>query len=170
MTDDKKIIISRVFNAPREAVWKAWTDPETIKKWWGPEGFTAPSIKVDFRVGGKYIFAMKGPAGSEWDKVMYSAGVFKEIDPRKKIVSTDFFSDEKGNKVDPVEYGQSKDAPSEMEVIVTLEDAGNGTKLSITYPAPESDEAFEAMKKSGMEEGWNSSLDKLAKVLEKGGE
>lgn len=47
------IVISRIFNAPRELVWKAWTDPEMIKQWWGPEGFTAPSAKVDLRVGGE---------------------------------------------------------------------------------------------------------------------
>lgn len=50
------ITISRVFDAPREKVWKAWTDPELIKKWWGPKDFTAPRIEIDFRVGGKYLF------------------------------------------------------------------------------------------------------------------
>lgn len=163
---DEGIIIERIFDAPRELVWKAWTDPEMIKKWWGPEGFTAPSIKVDLKVGGKYVFAMHGPAGSEWDKDMYSSGIFKEIVPNEKIVSTDYFSDENGNKVSPSEYGQDPNSPSEMEVVITFEDVEDGkTKLTITYPKPESEEQFQAMLKSGMEEGWNSSLDKLANSL-----
>lgn len=166
MTDTKGIVIERIFDAPRELVWKAWTDPEMVKKWWGHEGFNAPSIKIDFRVGGKYVFAMHGPAGSEWDKDMYSAGVYKEIVPMEKIVSTDYFSDENGNKVDPKTYGMNINSPREMDVVVGFEDAGdNKTKLSIEYPRPESEEQFQAMLKSGMKEGWNSSLDKLAKVL-----
>lgn len=170
MSKPNSLVIERIFDAPREMVFKAWTDPEMIKKWWGPEGFSAPSIKVDLRVGGKYIFAMHGPKGSEWDKDMYSAGEYKEIVPNEKIVSTDYFSDEQGNKISPVDYGQDPNSPSEMKVVITFEDAdpptgGGKTKLTITYPKPETEEQFQAMLKSGMKEGWNSSLDKLAQSL-----
>jgi uncharacterized protein YndB with AHSA1/START domain len=166
MSDQKGIEITRVFDAPRELVWKAWTEPEMIKKWWGPEGFTAPSIKIDLRVGGKYVYAMQGPKGSEWDKVMYSAGVYKEIVPQEKIVVTDFFSDEEGNKIAPSKEGQSADFPDEMQVTVLFEEVEDGkTKLSVNYPRPESEAAFQAMLKSGMQEGWGSSLDKLAESL-----
>ena len=166
MADKKGILIERVFDAPRELVWKAWTIPEIVKKWWGPEGFTAPSIKIDLKVGGKYIYCMHGPKGSEWDRDLYSTGIYKEIIPMGKIVATDYFSDENGNKIDPKEYGMPADAPTEMNVIVKFEDAGDGrTRLVIEYPRPESDAQFEAMKKSGMEQGWNTSLDKLAESL-----
>ncbi|MCR4324754.1 MAG: SRPBCC domain-containing protein [Candidatus Curtissbacteria bacterium] len=167
MADEKGIVIERVFDAPREAVWKAWTDPEMIKQWWGPEGFTAPSIKVDLRVGGKNIYAMHGPAGSEWDRDMYSAGVIKELVPNEKIVTSDYFSDEEGNKVKPASEGQDANFPDEMDVVITFEDAGEGkTKLTISYPKPENEEQFQAMLKSGMEEGWGTSLDKLQKLVE----
>ena len=167
MGDDKAIVITRIFDAPREKVWKAWTTPSLIKKWWGPEGFSAPSIKIDLKVGGKYIYAMRGPKGSEWDKVMYSAGEFSEIVPMEKIVASDYFSDEKGNKLDPTAYGQDKDFPSELPTMTVLFEKvdNNKTKLSIIYPKPKSKKVLEAMLKSGMEEGWNSSLDKLAEVL-----
>src|SRR5438045_451816 len=105
MSEDS-IIIERVFDAPRELVWKAWTDPQMVKKWWGPEGFNSPSVKIDLRVGGKYTYAMHGPKGSQWDKDMYSSGVYKEIVPLEKIATTDYFSDENGNKVSPEDYGQ----------------------------------------------------------------
>lgn len=162
----KQIVITRVFDAPVAAVWKAWTDPKEVKKWWGPGGFTAPSIKIDLRVDGKYIWAMQGPKGSEWDKVMYNAGVYKEVVPNKKLVVIQYLSDESGNKVKPEVYGLSSDSPNEFIVTVKFEEIGfNKTKLSIEYPKPESKKHLEAMLKSGMKEGWNSSLDKLAESL-----
>lgn len=166
MNDEKGVVIERVFDADPKAVWRAWTDPEIIKKWWGPEGFYAPNIKVDLRVGGKYVYAMHGPKDSPWDKDMYSAGVYKEIVPNKKIVVTDYFSDENGDIMDPSEQGQDVNFPKEMTVTVLFEEVENGkTKLSIIYPRPENEEQFQAMLKSGMKEGWNTSLDKLARAV-----
>ncbi|MBA3724722.1 MAG: SRPBCC domain-containing protein [Candidatus Levybacteria bacterium] len=166
MTELKAIEITRVFHAPRELVWKAWTDPEMIKQWWGPEGFSAPSITVDLRVGGKYVFAMQGPAGSEWDKVMYSAGVYKEIVPNEKLVVTDYFSDEEGNKLSPITFGQDQNFPDEMTVTVLFNETVDGkTELVLKYPKPETEEQMNAMIASQMEAGWNSSLDKLEESL-----
>src|SRR4030042_2389243 len=116
MSDKKGILIERVFDAPPDAVWRAWTEPELIKKWWGPDGFSAPRINVDLKVGGRYVFAMHGPPGSEWDKDMYSAGVYKEIVPHEKLVVTDYFSDQDGNMLEPSAYGQAADFPREMTV------------------------------------------------------
>jgi uncharacterized protein YndB with AHSA1/START domain len=161
------LIIERVFNAPRDAVYLAWTKPELIRKWWGPEGFSVPSINVDLRVGGKYVFAMHGPKGSEWDKDMYSAGIYEEIVPNAKLVVTDYFSDENGEILEPAEVGQDPDFPKVSKVTVLFEEAEVGkTKLSIIYPMPETKKQMEAMTTSGMTEGWNSSLDKLKRVLE----
>jgi uncharacterized protein YndB with AHSA1/START domain len=161
-----ELVITRVFDAPVETVWKYWTEPELVKKWWGPKDFTAPSIKIDLRVGGKYIFAMHGPKGSEWDKDIYSAGVYKEIVPNQKLVVTDYFSDEHGEMLNPSDYGQDPNFPREVTVTVLFEAVESGrTKLSIIYPEPETKEQMEAMLKSGMEEGWHSSLDKLAASL-----
>ena len=170
MIDEKAIIIKRIFDAPMEMVWRAWTEPELIKKWWGPEGFTAPSIKVDLRVGGKYIFAMHGPEDSEWDKDIYSAGIYKEIILNKKLVVTDYFSDENGNMITPADSGmENPDFPKESTVTVLFEDAGNGkTKLSIIYAKPETVAQYQAMLKSGMKEGWNSSFNKLEEVVKYG--
>lgn len=164
--ENKKIVIERIFNAPREKVWDAWTKPELVKQWWGPEHFYAPSVKVDFRVGGKYIYAMHGPAGTQFDKDMYSAGEYKEIVPMERIVVTDYFSKENGEKMSAQEQGLPEGMPSEMTVVVTFEDVEDGkTKLSIIYTA-ESEEMYQAMLKSGMKEGWSTSLDKMAKVVE----
>ncbi|TSC84273.1 MAG: Activator of Hsp90 ATPase 1 family protein [Parcubacteria group bacterium Gr01-1014_13] len=161
----KEFKITRVFDAPREVVWAAFTEPEMVKHWWGPKDFTAPSIKINLRVGGKYIFAMQGPAGSEWDKVMYSAGTYKEIVPMEKIVCTDHFSNEKGDILPPESYGLPANFPKENIVMFTFESMGDDkTKLTILYVVDE--EVLEIMNKVKMREGWESSLDKLAEILE----
>jgi uncharacterized protein YndB with AHSA1/START domain len=166
MSELKAIEITRVFDAPREMVWKAWTDPELVKQWWGPEGFSAPSIKIDLRVGGKYIFAMQGQKGTEWENVMYSAGIYREIVPNEKLVVTDYFSDEEGNKLPPMTFGQEQNFPDEMTVTVLFNETADGkTELVLQYPKPVTEEHMKAMISSRMEEGWNSSLDKLAKSL-----
>lgn len=167
MSDQDGVEIVRLFDAPRELVWKVWTTPELVKKWWGPEGFWAPSAKIDFREGGKYVYCMHGPEDSEWNRDMYSSGIFKEIVPHEKIVTTDYFSDEHGNKIKPSDEGQDTSFPDEMTVTITFEDAGEGkTKLTIFYPKPETEAQFQAMLKSGMKEGWQSSLNKLAAALQ----
>jgi uncharacterized protein YndB with AHSA1/START domain len=156
----KTITIVRIFDAPRERVWQAWTDPEQVKKWWGPEGFTAPSATVDFRVGGTYVYAMQGPPGTEWDKVMYSGGEYLEIVPMEKIVSTDYFTDETGAWIDPSMLGMPGEWPEKMKVTVTFEDAGEGrTKLTLTH------EGHPAEMASDAEAGWSSSFDKFARIL-----
>ncbi len=161
----QQIVIERIFEAPVEKVWQAWTNPEMIKKWWGPKDFTAPFASVDFKVGGKYIYCMHGPEGSEWDKDMYSAGVFKEIIPMEKIVVSDYFSDDLGNKISPTDVGQDENMPDEMDVEVRFEKVDeNHTKLSIIY-TPQTESQYNGMKESGMEEGWSTSLDKLASSL-----
>lgn len=166
MNDERGIVIERVFDAPSKAVWRAWTDPEFIKQWWGPEGFTAPNIKVDLNVGGKYIFTMHGPKDSEWDKDIYSAGIYLEIVPYKKLVVTDYFSDEFGEMLEPADYGMDPEFTKESVVTVLFEETqADRTKLSIIYPETKKKEQMDAMLKSGMKEGWNSSLDKLARVL-----
>lgn len=160
-----KIIITRIFEAPVEKVWKAWTTPELVQKWWGPKEFTAPSIKIDLRVDGQYIYCMRGPAGTEFDRDLYSAGIYKEIVPNEKIVATDYFSDSEGNKSTPTDHGLSSEMPSEMEVTVLFEEVGEGkTKVSIIY-SPENDKQRQVMIETRMEEGWGTSLDKLAEVV-----
>ncbi len=154
------IVITRIFNAPRERVWKAWTDPAETKKWWGPKDFTAPHIKTDLRTGGKYLFCMRGPKGSEFDKDMWSGGTYKEVVPMEKIVATDHFADAEGNHVSPKDFGMPGEWPEEMVVTVTFEDAGEGkTKLTLVHKGHPKEMADMAKA------GWNESLDKFAAAL-----
>ena len=162
----RELVITREFDAPPERLWNAWTDPEMVKRWWGPEGFSAPSIKIDLRVGGMYVFAMQGPPGSQLEKAGYNAGVFKEIVPNKKLVLTMYFSDESGKMLPPEAYGMEGDFPSEETVTVRFEALGQGrTRLSVTYPMPEDEAQYQAILESGMAEGWESQMNKMEQAL-----
>ena len=160
------LIITRTFNASRELVWRSWTDTELVKRWWGPKIFTSPSCKIDFRVGGKYLFCMRSNSGPEiWQKGIWSTGVYKEIIPMEKIVFTDSFADEKGNVVSPTYYGM-ENFPAELQVTLTFEAVEKGkTKMTLYHTG---------IPENMMEEcrtGWNESFDKLDDISSsKGGQ
>lgn len=160
MSTTKTITITRVFDAPRERVWQAWTNPDEVQKWWGPQGFSAPSVRSDVRPGGTFVYAMQGPAGSEWDKVMYSGGEYLEVVPMEKIVATDYFCDSDGNWISPADIGMPGEWPEKMKITVTFEDAGEGkTKMTLVHEGHPTEMASDA------ETGWNQSLDKFANIL-----
>ena len=160
MAEKEVLKIEPVFDAPIEKVWAAFTDPEEVSKWWGPKDFTSSGNKVDLREGGKYLFVMNGPAGSEWDKPMYSGGEYKEIVPMKKLVFTDNFMDQDGNPA-PVVYGVAENFP-ELTVTFEFEKLPDGkTKMKLTHTGwPEDDDMAESS-----EMGWNQSFEKLAESL-----
>jgi uncharacterized protein YndB with AHSA1/START domain len=157
-TGDQELVITRIFDAPRNRVWKAWTEPEHVMEWWGPKGFTAPVIKTDFRVGGKSLLCMRSPEGEDY----WSTGVYREIAEQEKIVTTDSFSDAQGNVVLASHYGMSGDWPLELLVTVTFEEDDGKTKLTLRHEGFPDRENRDLAKA-----GWNESLDKLAEYLKK---
>jgi uncharacterized protein YndB with AHSA1/START domain len=152
-----RMVITRVFDAPRALVWEAWTNPKYVMQWWGPNGFTAPVCKMDFRVGGKFLCCMRAPDGQEF----WNGGEYHEIVLHEKIVYSMYFSDSKGNKVEPEHYGIEHEAIEGEHDEVIFEDLGNGkTKLTLL-----GNETMESAKNSGQLEGWNQLLDKVAAVV-----
>lgn len=152
----QEIIIRRVFDAPRELVWKAWIDPEHFQRWWGPKDYTCPFCQMDLRVGGKYLNCMRSPEGQDF----WSTGVYREIVPLQRIVYTDSFADAEGNVVPATHYGMSPDFPLEMLVTVTLEDYEGKTKMTLKHSGLPAGEMGELAGS-----GWNESFDKLAENL-----
>ena len=151
-----KLTFTRLFEAPRERVWEAWTEPDLVKRWWGPKFFTAPFIEIDLHVGGKYLYCMRSPDGRDF----WSSGVYREIVPMKRIVYSQNFADELGNTTPASQIGLPGDWPPEIMVTVTFEEQGGKTKIivrEVGIPKEMSDMA---------EAGMSESLDKLAKVLE----
>lgn len=147
----KTITIKRTFNLPLSAVWKAWTEPESMKKWWGPKEYTCPDCSIDFKVGGKFLASMQGADG----KKIWSTGTYKEIVPLKKIVNTDSFADSTGNIVPASYYKMSGDWGLELLVTTEFEEVDGKTNLSLQHaglPVELSDECMQ---------GWQSSFDKL---------
>ncbi|HEY3927294.1 MAG TPA: SRPBCC domain-containing protein [Candidatus Koribacter sp.] len=155
--EPERMVVTRVFDAPRELVWKAWTDPKYVMQWWGPKGFTAPVCKIDFRVGGKFLFCMRTPDGQEG----WNGGEYHEIVLHEKIVSSMYFSDSKGNRLDPAQYGSEHEAIDDAYDVVLFEDLGNGqTKLTFIGNEP-----MQNAIESGQLEGWKETLDKVAAVI-----
>ncbi len=147
------LVINRTFDAPRDLVWKVWTQPEHITHWWGPGNFTAPVCNVDFRVGGRYLYCMRSPEGQDF----WSTGEYKEIAEPERIVCTDAFADEQGNQVPASHYGMPGEWPEEMLLTITFEEREGKTHLTLRHegtPAGEMSEMTEA--------GWGESLDKMA--------
>lgn len=163
MVDDNTLVITRIFDAPAELVWKAWSDPEMFKKWWGPKDFSCPEAKIDFRVGGKCLSCMRGaavPGAPVQD--FWSTGTYKEIIPLKKIVVTDSFADKKGNIVPSTYYGMAG-FPLEMLVIITFEALEDGkAKITLKHSGLV---GVSPINRINMEQGWNESLDKMAQIF-----
>ncbi len=156
-SEQERMVVTRVFDAPRELVWKAWTDPQYVMQWWGPKGFTSPVCKMDFRVGGKFLCCMRTPDGQDF----WNGGEYHEIVQFEKIVSSMYFSDAEGKKVEAAEYGIEHEAIEDAYDVVTFEDFGDGqTKLTFI-----GNETAEDAKASGQAEGWMQILDKMAEVV-----
>ncbi len=155
----ERMVVTRIFDAPRELVWKAWTDPKYVMQWWGPKGFTSPVCRMDFRVGGKFLICTTTPDGQEF----WHGGEYHEIVPHEKIISSMYFSDSEGNKVEPAQLGIEHEAIEGAHDVILFEDLGNGrTKLTFIGNEP-----MESAKNSGQLEGMNQVLDKVAEVVTK---
>mgnify|MGYP001769725240 FL=1 len=154
--DENELTITRIFDAPRDLLWKAWTEPERVMRWWGPKGFTSPVCKIDLRIGGSYLFCMLSPDGEDF----WSTGVYREIVPPAKIVCTDSFADEDGNVVPATYYDMGDDFPLELQITITFEEHDGKTKMTLLHAGLPS-----GAMKDATAQGWNESFDKLAESL-----
>lgn len=150
---EKELTIKRTFDAPRELVFKAWTDPKLISQWWGPTDFTTPVSEVDGRKGGKLHIVMHGPKGTIYDVDLPMKGVFTEFDPPKRIVFTnEALHDAKG-------------IPQLITICtVTFTEVGSKTEMTLHILLTKTTTDTEAAW-AGAEMGWNQSLDKLTQYL-----
>ena len=129
--ETRDIVLTRTFNAPLERVWKAWTDPAQVMKWWGPRGFTSPSCQIDLREGGRYIFSMRPPKefGSN---DLYTSGVYSKIVPGELLEFNQGLSDKDGNRIDPGTIGMPADFPAEIPTSLKFARVGDKTELTAT--------------------------------------
>lgn len=159
-TNKKELNVTRVLDAPRENAWKTWTDPEIVKQWWGPKDFTAPHISIDLRVGGRFVYCMRGAGPDGAVKDYWNTGEHRKIVPKKKIVSTMSFADEQGRPVPASHYDLPGKWPKEILLTVTFEDVKNGKTRLTVQEAGIPREVAELARL-----GWEQQLDKFADVL-----
>lgn len=151
-SDKKELLITHLFDAPREAVFQAWTDPEQLKHWYAPDGCTIEFKTIDIMTGGNFHSCVHDPVHGEcWVK-----GTYLEVLPNQKLAFTMVMSDEAGNSARSVSAGKSEDWPEEQITTILFESIGKQTKVSIHQTVPE-----EVAKKTGAYYGWIKMLHKL---------
>lgn len=150
---DRTFVMERVFDAPCELVFEAFSKPEHLKHWWGPKGWTLSVCEVDFRPGGTWLYCMRGPGGeASWGKATY-----QDIKPPEKIVYTDSFVDSDGNVLE---------GTPQMQITITFESSEDKTKV-VNRAVFGAAEELDAVLKMGMAEGANETWDRLEAFLEK---
>ena len=145
----KELTITRLINASRQRVWKAWTDPKQVAQWWGPRGFTNPVCEIEARVGGRILIHMSG-----FNMIAPMAGTFTEVvEPERLVFTNNAYTDASLSKV-----------LIEAITTVTFKDEGGKTRLTVhnavLKAAPEATQAL-----AGMEPGFNQQTDKLEEFL-----
>ena len=140
-----ELVITRLFDAPRDLVWKAWTEPDRMVQWLGPRGFTGTILKMDARPGGTYRFHLRSPEDTDH----WVQGVYREILEPKRLVYSWAWTDAEGTPTGP-----------ETLMTVTFEEHDGKTKLTLHQAIFESVTARDAHRG-----GWTSSLDRLEEYL-----
>jgi len=143
-----ELVLTRIFDAPRELVFKAWTDPKRVAEWWGPRGFTNPVCELDGRPGGAIRIHMRGPDGT----VYPMTGVYQEVVEPERIVFTSAALDAAGNLM------------FELPTTMTFAEQGGKTKQILRVRVIKST-AQAATYLAGMEAGWTQSLERLASYV-----
>ncbi len=148
-TADREITASRLYDAPRELVWKLWTDPQHLSEWWGPRGFVTTTFKMDLRPGGVWRFVMHGPDGVDYqNKITYV-----EVDEPKRLV---------------YKHGGDKETePVNFEVTATFDDENGKTRLNMRMLFPSAAAKDFTVEKYGAVEGHNQTLTRLTEELAK---
>ena len=158
----EEFVITRVFDAPRDLVFKAHTDCEHLKHWWGPKGFTVRVCKLDLRPGGAFHYCLTSPKGED----MWGRFVYREIVAPERLVYVMSFSDEGGNIT---RHSFAASWPLEMLNTQTFTEKGGKTTLTLRATAlnasPEERAAFVAGMR-GMEQGFGGTYDQLARYLD----
>jgi uncharacterized protein YndB with AHSA1/START domain len=148
-TSDRELVLTRLIDAPREKLYRAWTDPQLIKKWFAPLPYTTPIAELDVRPGGANLVVMRAPDGTE----LPNRGVYLEIVPNERIVFTNAYT----------KAWEPSDKPF-MTVILTFEDEGGKTRYTARvrhWTVPDR----EAHEKMGFHKGWGTCADQLAALV-----
>jgi uncharacterized protein YndB with AHSA1/START domain len=151
------VVVTRTFDAPRERVWRSWSDPDEVMTWWGPQGFTSPMCRMDFREEGTTLVCMRSAEGAE----LYNTWTYGSIEPMTRIEFVQGFADEDGNRVGPTELGLPPAIPDEVRHVVTFRAIDHATTELTVHEFGYPNEQIVEVSKAGMEQ----CLDKMATSL-----
>ena len=154
----ENIVVTRIFDASPEQVWKAWTTDEQVQRWWGPEHFSAPATKMDVREGGTSLVCMRSPDGQD----MWMTWDYTRVEPGKRLEYIQNLSDEAGNPLDPGAIGMPPDFPRDVRTVVTVRAVGDKTETTITETTTTS-EFMLKMSRMGLEQ----CLDKMSATFQR---
>jgi uncharacterized protein YndB with AHSA1/START domain len=148
-TADRELLLTRLIDAPREKLFKAWTDPNLLKQWFAPLPWTTPRAELDVRPGGANLVVMRGPDGNEFP----NRGVYLEIVPNERLVFTDAYTEAWAPSQKPF-----------MTVILTFEDEDGKTRYTarVRHWTVADRETHEKM---GFHQGWGQCADQLAALV-----
>jgi uncharacterized protein YndB with AHSA1/START domain len=160
MSETFDVVVRRTFPVGPEEAWRAWSEADLVKQWWGPDGFSCPMTDVDLRVGGSTFVAMRAPAefgGGD----MYSTWTFTDVVPHSRIAYTFNFADAEGNRLVAADLGIGPGIPDDGQHEVTFDDLGDGrTEMTIVehgYTVQET----RNMSQAGLEQ----CVDKMAAIF-----
>jgi uncharacterized protein YndB with AHSA1/START domain len=153
--DKKELKVERVFDAPRDLVWKAWTDPDQLAAWWGPRGWATTNYKFEFKPGGMWHYCMRGPDGME----SWGRGIFKEIVAPERFSYVDEFSNPDG--------GVDENMPGSIFIENVFEDLGGSKTKLVSRSELQSAEQLKSLVEMGMLQGLTETWDRLAEFLAK---
>ena len=158
-----EFVITRTFDAPRDLVFRAWTEREHLMRWWGPKGFTMRAGKIDLRPGGVFHYGMRAPDGSD----MWGRWIFREVVKPERLVFIASFSDEQGGEA---RHPMAPDWPLETLSTITFADEGGRTTVTIRWTphkATDAERKTFAAGRDSMQKGWTGTLDQFADYLAK---
>lgn len=154
--NQNEVVINRIINQPREAVFKLWSDPEHLPRWFAPPGCTIVFHELDIREGGRFHSCLHVPDYKD----CWCIGDYLEVKAPEKIVFTMAVSDDHGNKISAVEANMDPDWPDETIVTVTLKDLGGKTELTLRQTADAT-----VAKRTGAYNGWLQMLDVMEELM-----
>ena len=151
------VAVTRTFDVPVDQVWKAWVDPEYVMQWWGPDGFTSPLARIDFREGGTSLVSMRSPEGQD----LYNTWTYGRIVAHQRIEFVLRFTDQAGKPLDPHALGMPPGIPEAVPHVVTFAAVdGSTTEMTVTEYGYASEQVAE-VSRMGLEQ----SLDKMTALF-----
>jgi len=152
----KELLISHLFDAPQNTVFQAWTDPQTLKHWYAPDGCTIEFRSIEVKTGGHFHSCIHDPIHGD----CWITGTYLEVSPPEKLVFTMVLSDENARPSTALQAGKPEEWPKEIITTVTFEPIGEQTKTTIHQTVAE-----EEAKKTGAYQSWIKMFNKLNHLL-----